>query len=102
MINNTSKPNALNLNEIQDASLSDGTLQCVFKFIQNDKWDLNHLPFPDANINALKVIKTICYAFASDDCKLLLRKARLVILKKLQERVIELAYGGPQGQVKTK
>ena len=102
MITNTSKPNALNLNEIQDATASDSTLQCVFQFIQNDKWDLNNLPFPDANINALKVMKTMRYEFASDDGKLLLRNARLVIPEKLQQCVIELAHGGHQGHVKTK
>ena len=53
-------------------------------------------------LDALKVMKTIRYEFASDDGKLLLRNARLVIPEKLQERVKELAHGGHQGQVKTK
>ena len=99
---NQSKPKARSLVEIAEATASDDTLQCVLKFIENDRWNLDTLPFPDTDINALKIMKLIKHEFASADGKWLLRDSRIVMPSELQERVIELAHEGHQGKVKTK
>ena len=99
---NQSKPQALSLDEIAEATASDDTLQCVLKFIENDRWNLDTLPFPDTDVNALKIIKLIKHEFASADGKWLLRDSRIVMPNALQERVIELAHEWHQGKVKIK
>ena len=99
---NQSKPKPLSLDEIAEATASDDTLQCVLKFIENDRWNLDTLPSPDADVNALKIMKVIKHEFASADGKWLLRDSRIVMPSALQERVIELAHEGHQGKVRTK
>ena len=99
---NQSKPQALSLNEITEATCSDSTLQYVPQFIQNDKWDIDNLPFPDTDVNVPKIMKHVKHEFASVGSNLLLRNSRIVIPCALQERVIELAHERHQGKVKTK
>ena len=73
----------------------------MIHIIQNDKWNLDNLPFLDADVSALKIMQLIKHEFASADDKLLPRDSRIVIPQALQERVVELAYEGYQGKVKT-
>ena len=98
---NQSKPKALSVDQIVEATKCDSTLQCVLHVIQNNKWNLDNLPFPDADVSALKIMQLIKHEFASADDKLLPRDSRIVIPQALQEHVVELAYEGYQGKVKT-
>ena len=99
-------PKALTVEEIQDATLEDKTLQMLIDIIETNSW------------HKLNAISTASNGFNTDDLKsfakvreeltvnerknIILRGSRLIVPQSLRSRVISIAHEGHQGLVKTK
>ena len=92
-------PKALSADEVKIATLEDATLQKVIDNLKKGCW--NDHP-GEVDVEAVKNMRRLKDELAITKDGLLLRGTKLVIPKKLQERVIELAHQGHQGIVKTK
>ena len=99
-------PKAMTLEEIQQATAVDVTLQCVVYLTQKHAWnDLENLPesLKDADRAELKMFKRVKDELTvNDQSNVILRNSRIVIPKALRERAISIAHEGHQGLVKTK
>ena len=83
-------PQACTLEQVQEATASDTTLQAVLASLQSGSWDED-------------LARYFCHRneFASSHC-VLLRSGQIVIPQSLRHRVLELAHQGHQGIAKTK
>ena len=99
-------PKAMTLEEIQQATAVDVTLQCLVHFIQKHAWnELDNLPqnFKDADRAELQLFKRVKDELTvNDQANVILRGSRMVVPKALRERAISIAHEGHQGLVKTK
>ena len=99
-------PKAMTLSDIQQATVTDTTLQCLVYLIQTASWnDLNHLPgnFKDANIAELQAFQRIKEELTVNTQEnVILRGSRIMIPTALRQRAIAIAHEGHQGLVKTK
>ena len=96
------------MSDIQQATVTDTTLQCLIHLMQTDSWtdhDLNNLPrkFQDANTAELKAFRHIKEELTVNTQEnVILRGNRIIIPSVLRERAIAIAHEGHQGLVKTK
>jgi hypothetical protein len=89
-ITTASLPRACTIDEVKKATAKDAKLQTVLKSLQSGTWNKDlGLFFSHPN------------EFSFSD-GVLLRNNRIVILRSLQQRVLELAHQGHQGVAKTK
>lgn len=85
------EPKALKLNEIEDETVKDESIQAVKRALSSNKWE----------DDASKPFK----AFAIELCfagNILLRGTKIVIPEKLRTRILELAHEGHPGMTKMK
>ena len=99
-------PKAMTLEEIQQATAEDVTLQCLVHLIQNDTWnDLDNLPqnLKDADSAELKLFQQLKDELTvNNQANIILRGSRIVVPKTLRDRAVSIAHEGHQGLVKTK
>ena len=99
-------PKAMTLQEIQQATTEDPTLQYLMYLTQNQKWHtLGKLPqqFEDADITELKLFQRVKDDLTDNDqSNIILRGSHTVIPKALRDRAISIAHESHQGLVKTK
>ena len=99
-------PKAMTLIEIEQATATDATLQCLADLIRTRKWSQLDNPesqYKDANRTELNLFKKVHDQLTvSSDSKIVLRGSRIVIPTTLRERAIDIAQEGHQGLVKTK
>lgn len=100
----TDTPSAVTLEEIQEATVQDATLQSVIKLVNTGKWHaLKELAEPEAHLNDLILFRNV----KDDLCvnaerNIILKGTQLVIPAKIRKRVVQLAHEGHQGITKTK
>ena len=99
-------PKTMTLIEIEQATATDATLQCLADLIRTRKWSQLDNPesqYKDANRMELNLFKKVHDELTvSSDSKIVLRGSRIVIPTTLRERAIDIAHEGHQGLVKTK
>ena len=99
-------PKAMTLQEIQQVTTEDPTLQCLMHLTRTQEWhNLEKLSeqFKDADITELKLFKQVKDDLTiNDQSNIMLRGSRIVIPKALRDRAISIAHEGHQGLVKTK
>ncbi len=92
-LTNTSVPNALTVTDISKATDADRSLCALRTAIQSGKWN-------DPLVQPYKSIKEeLCVDHQNN---VILRGARIIIPPALQQKVVQLAHEGHQGQAKTK
>ena len=98
----TSTPKALTVQEIEEASKADATLEAVSKAIETGNWqdgpkqsDVDSVAY--TVWQKVKEELTVCVT-----AQIIIRRTRIAVPRKLQERVVNLAHEGHQGVVKTK
>ena len=97
---NHSVPKAVTLQQVADATKEDQTLQAVIHSLKTELW---HMPTCVPDEDSFQIFKSIKSELAfSEEKGVLLRGTQLVIPKKLQQRVIDIAHEGHQGIIKTK
>ena len=97
-----STPKALTVQEIEEATKADVTLQAVSKAIETGNW---HEGVKQSGVDTAEFIawqKVKDELTAGVDPQVILRGTKIAVPKKLQERVVNLAHEGHQGVVKTK
>ena len=95
-------PKAMTLEEIQQATAEDATLQCLADMIRTQNWDLDNLS-QEVNRAALTSYRRVKEELTVNDrSNVVLHDSRIVITTVLQERAISLAHEGHQGLVKMK
>ena len=92
-------PKALSVAQVKNATMEDATLQAAITNVKQGCW--NEQPH-QVNMEALKNLKRLKDELTITSDGLLLKGTKLVIPKKLQMKVVELAHQGHQGIVKTK
>ena len=97
-----STPKAMTVQEIEEATKADVTLQAVSKAIETGNWyeGTKESSVDAADFSAWQKVKDELTVAVNP--KVILRGTRIAIPKKLQERVVNLAHEGHQGVVKTK
>ena len=99
-------PKALTVEEIQDATLEDKTLQMLIDIIETNLWHkLNAISTASNGINTddLKSFAKVREDLTVNERKnIILRGSRLIVPQSLRSRVISIAHEGHQGLVKTK
>ena len=99
-------PKAMTLQEIQQVTTEDPTLQGLMHLTRTQEWhNLEKLSeqFKDADITELKLFKQVKDDLTiNDQSNIMLRGSRIVIPKALRDRAISIAHEGHQGLVKTK
>ena len=97
-----STPKAMTVQEIEEATKADVTLQAVSKAIETGNWyeGTKESSVDAAEFSAWQKVKDELTVAVNP--KVILRGTRIAIPKKLQERVVNLAHEGHQGVVKTK
>ena len=94
------------LQEIQQATTEDATLQCLMHLIQTQEWhNLDKLPeqFKDANITELTLLKQVKDDLTiNDQSNIMIHGSRIMMPKALWDRAISIAHEDHQGLVKTK
>ena len=106
LLTSSAVPKAMTLQEIQQATTEDATMQCLMHLTRTQEWhNLDKLPeqFKDANITELKLFKQVKDDLTiNDQSNIILRGSRIVIPEALRDRAISIAHEGHQGLVKTK
>ena len=99
-------PKAMTMNEIQDATVADKTLQMLIDIIEKNSWNnlnSNSTASNEINKDELKLFAKIRDELTVNASKnIILRGSRLIVPKSLRSRAISIAYEGHQGLVKTK
>ena len=99
-------PKAMTLEEIQQATVEDVTLQCLVYLMQHNSWNnLDNLPekFKEADCAELRMFHRVKDDLTvNDQSNIILHGSRIVVPKKLRERAVSIAHEGHQGLVKTK
>ena len=98
-------PKAMTLDEIQQATAKDKTLQCVIHLMRNGWKKMNSLPeeHKEADLSELELFKRVQHELTvNDQSNIVLHKSRIVVPVELRERAVSLAHEGHQGIVKTK
>ena len=86
-------PNAVTLQEIQDATAKDQTLQSLARVLVTQKWNE-----ADSDIRAYQQVKQELTVANG----VILKGTRIIVPETLRHRVVTLAHNGHQGIVKTK
>ena len=99
-------PKAMTMQEIQDATLADRTLQMLIDIIEKNSWNkLNAISTTSKGVNTdeLKLFAKIHNELTVNASKnIVLRGSRLIVPQTLRARAISIAHEGHQGLVKTK
>ena len=99
-------PKAMTLDEIQEVTTNDATLQCVAELIRTQAWDSldNHLQqFQNADKAELKLFKQVKDELTvNNETNIILRDSRIVVPTVLRHKAISIAHESHQGLVKTK
>ena len=99
-------PKAMTMQEIQDATLADKTLQMLIDIIEKNSWNkLNAISTTSKGVNTdeLKLFAKIRDELTVNASKnIILRGSRLIVPQTLRARAISIAHEGHQGLVKTK
>ena len=94
------------MQEIQDATLADKTLQMLIDIIEKNSWNkLNAISTTSKGVNTdeLKLFAKIRDELTVNASKnIILRGSRLIVPQTLRARAISIAHEGHQGLVKTK
>jgi hypothetical protein len=91
--------NAITIEQLQDATTADPTLQAVMKMVQSGRWHEQTDLKKDTFIAFRNVRDSLC---VNADQNILLKGTQLVIPSSLQQEVLELAHEGHQGINKSK
>ena len=99
-------PKAMTMQEIQDATLADRTLQMLIDIIEKNSWNkLNAISTTSKGVNTdeLKLFAKIRNELTVNASKnIMLRGSRLIVPQTLRARAISIAHEGHEGLVKTK
>ena len=99
-------PKAMTMQEIQDATLADRTLQMLIDIIEKNSWNkLNAISTTSKGVNTdeLKLFAKSRNELTVNASKnIILRGSRLIVPQTLRARAISIAHEGHQGLVKTK
>ena len=101
-IAHTSRPNALSLEDVVEATTKDPTLQAVTDAVRTNNWfePSKRLDINQHTYKALEKVKetlTLCISYG-----VILRHRQIVVPETLHQTVIDLAHEGHQGIEKTK
>ena len=98
----TSTPKAVKIEEINDSTSKDPTLQAVVSAVRSGDWSTakKNKQVNQHDNEALEKIKDELIISISSN--IILRGTRTVIPQRLQQRVVDLAHESHQGIVKTK
>ena len=92
-------PKAVSATNVEKATLEDDTLQRVIENLLKGRW--NEHP-RKVDIDTLKGLTKLQCELTVTSGGLLIKGTKLIILKKFQDRVVELAHQSHEGIVKTK
>jgi Tfp pilus assembly protein PilW len=98
----TSTPKALTVQEIEEATKADATLQAVSKAIETGNWQEGPKQSDVDSVAYTAWQKVKEELTVGVTAQIILRGTRIAVPRKLQERVVNLAHEGHQGVVKTK
>ena len=98
----TSTPKALTVQEIEEATKADETLQAVSKAIETGNWQEGPKQSDVDSIAYTAWLKVKEELTVGVTAQIIIRGTRIAVPGKLQERVVNLAHEGHQGVVKTK
>jgi hypothetical protein len=98
----TSTPKALTVQEIEEATKADATLQAVSKAIETGNWQAGPKQSDVDSVAYTAWQKVKDELTVGVTAQIILRGTRIAVLRKLQERVVNLAHEGHQGVVKPK
>ena len=100
-IANSATPSALSMKDIAESTKCDKTLCQVAQAIQTNKWHSDELK-KNEQFDCYRKLADELTVLETEHGSIVLRGTRLCIPEKLQQRVIDLAHKGHQGQVKCK
>ncbi|XP_052780716.1 uncharacterized protein K02A2.6-like [Mya arenaria] len=96
-------PNAMTLDEVKSASISDSTIRKAIELTENGKWyeikTLSDLKINKEELSALRSVKDELSVHCGT---VLLRNDKIVMPKSLRAQAIKLGHEGHQGVVRTK
>ena len=98
-------PKAMSLDEIQQATKADSTLQRLAEIIHMEQWEsiIRGSTYEGVDCSELQLFSKVKDELTvNDDSDIILRGSRIVIPTSLRQRAISLAHEGHQGLVKTK
>jgi transposase InsO family protein len=98
-------PKAMALEDIQQATTADATLQKLAELIRTNNWTLmsNEPTATNVNVTELKLFAKVREELTvNDDSNIILRGTRIVMPLALRQQAMAIAHEGHQGLVKTK
>ena len=100
-LTDNSIPKAMSLQQVQEETSKDNTLQAVLSAVRTGQWCKHATTVLSEHQKMFETLKQCAHQLTTTQDELLLKSRKIVIPHSLQEQAVHLAHCGHQGQTKT-